>query len=364
VPVTISTALLRDDDGRVIGGVETFRDLNMVKNLLRDVEATAGGEEIVTSDSHLRQILDIVPTIAASDSTILIEGESGTGKGLLAKEIHRLSTRSQGPLVTINCGAIPEQLLESELFGYRAGAFTGADRDTKGRVAAAEGGTLFLDEIGDLPLSLQVKILRLLQERVYEPLGDVRTVQADVRIVTATNRDLAALVEERSFRRDLYYRVNVIRLVMPPLRERPSDIPLLAETILRRLSVTRGIIVDSISRDAMRRLMRHDFPGNVRELENILEHAYVLSSGRDIEVEDLPDWLQAENGADESGEPATLEELEGRFIRDVLARNSWNRTAAARELGIHKTTLHRKIRRLGLDLPPVDGRSARGNARG
>jgi DNA-binding NtrC family response regulator len=224
-------------------------------------------------------------------------------------------------------------------------------------VAAAEGGTLFLDEIGDLPLSLQVKILRLLQERVYEPLGDVRTVQADVRIVTATNRDLAALVEERSFRRDLYYRVNVIRLVMPPLRERPSDIPLLAETILRRLSVTRGIIVDSISRDAMRRLMRHDFPGNVRELENILEHAYVLSSGRDIEVEDLPDWLQAEDGANESGEPATLEELEGQFIRDVLARNSWNRTAAARELGIHKTTLHRKIRRLGLELPKIDGRS-------
>ena len=360
VPVTISTALLRDDDGRVIGGVETFRDLNMVKNLLRDVEATVGGEEIVTADPGLRQILDIVPTIAASDSTILIEGESGTGKGLLAKEIHRLSTRSQGPLVTINCGAIPEQLLESELFGYRAGAFTGANRDKKGRVAAAEGGTLFLDEIGDLPLSLQVKILRLLQDRVYEPLGDVQSITADVRIVTATNHDLAALVEERGFRRDLYYRVNVIRLVMPPLRERPSDIPLLAETILRRLSITRGKIVDSISHDAMRRLMRHDFPGNVRELENILEHAYVLSSGRDIEVEDLPDWLPDGADANGSGEPATLEALEGRFIRDVLARNSWNRTAAARELGIHKTTLHRKIRRLGLDLPKIDGRSSRG----
>jgi len=168
VPVTISTALLKDDEGRVIGGVETFRDLNMVKNLLRDVEATVGGEEIVTADPHLRQILEVVPTIAASDSTILIEGESGTGKGLLAKEIHRLSTRSNGPLVTINCGAIPEQLLESELFGYREGAFTGANRDKQGRVAAADGGTLFLDEIGDLPLSLQVKILRLIQESVYE----------------------------------------------------------------------------------------------------------------------------------------------------------------------------------------------------
>jgi len=310
VPVTISTALLRDEDGRVIGGVETFRDLNMVKNLLLDVEATVGGEEIFTADPNLRQILDIVPTIAASDSTILIEGESGTGKGLLAKAIHRLSTRDNGPLVTINCGAIPEQLLESELFGYRKGAFTGADRDKQGRVAAAEGGTLFLDEIGDLPLSLQVKILRLIQERVYEPLGDVRSVSADIRIVAATNRDLSGLVERGNFRRDLYYRVNVIRLVMPPLRERPSDIPLLAEIILRRLSMTRGKIVDSISPDAIRRLMRHDFPGNVRELENILEHAHVLSTRRDIEVEDLPDWLLAEVDSDRSGEPATLEQLE------------------------------------------------------
>jgi len=358
VPVTISTALLKDDEGRVIGGVETFRDLNMVKNLLRDVEATVGGEEIVTGDPHLRQILEIVPTIAASDSTILIEGESGTGKGLLAKEIHRLSARSEGPLVTINCGAIPEQLLESELFGYRAGAFTGADRDKLGRVAAAEGGTLFLDEIGDLPLSLQVKILRLIQDRVYEPLGDVHSASADVRIVTATNRDLAGLVEKKGFRRDLYYRVNVIRLVMPPLRERPTDIPLLAEIILRRLSTTRGKIVDSISREAMRRLMGHDFPGNVRELENILEHAHVLSTRRDIEIEDLPNWLQTEVDSEQSEEPATLEEVEARFIRDVLAHNSWNRTAAAREMGIHKTTLHRKIRRLGIELPPLDGRSS------
>ncbi len=360
VPVTISTALLKDQDGRVIGGVETFRDLNMVKNLLRDVEATVGGEEIVTADPHLRQILEIVPTIAASDSTILIEGESGTGKGLLAKQIHRLSTRSNGPLVTINCGAIPEQLLESELFGYRAGAFTGADRDKQGRVATAQGGTLFLDEIGDLPLSLQVKVLRLIQERVYEPLGDVQSLTADVRIIAATNRDLARLVEKRGFRRDLYYRVNVIRLVMPPLRERPSDIALLAEAILRRLSIARGKIVDSISREVVRRLMRHDFPGNVRELENILEHAHVLSTGREIEVEDLPDWLQTPVDFEHSKEPASLEELEARFLRDVLARKSWNRTAAARELGIHKTTLHRKIRRLGLELPPVDGRSGGG----
>ena len=359
VPVTISTALLRDDEGQVIGGVETFRDLNLVKNLLREVEKAAGGEQILTNDTHLRQILDIVPTIAASESTILVEGESGTGKGLLAREIHRLSTRADGPMVTINCGAIPEQLLESELFGYRKGAFTGADRDKAGRVASADGGTLFLDEIGDLPLSLQVKILRLLQERVYEPLGDVHSLTADVRIIAATNRDLASLVAQGDFRRDLYYRVNVIRLVMPPLRERPSDIPLLAEAILRRLSITRGKVVDSISRDAMKLLMDHDFPGNVRELENLLEHGHVLSTGNAIEVDDLPDWFQAEVNSSRRTSPATLEELEARFIHDVLARNSWNRSAAARELGIHKTTLHRKISRLGIDLPPTDGRSSR-----
>jgi DNA-binding NtrC family response regulator len=192
---------------------------------------------------------------------------------------------------------------------------------------------------------------------VYEPLGDVESLTADVRIVAGTNRDLARLVEEGAFRRDLYYRVNVIRLVMPPLRERPSDIPLLAETILRRLSMNRGKIVDSITREAMRRIMDHDFPGNVRELENILEHAHVLSKGCAIEREDLPDWLREEAGDKSSDTPATFAEAEASVIRNALARNSWNRTATAHDLGIHKTTLHRKIRNLGIELPPVDGRS-------
>lgn len=358
VPVTISTALLKDGDGRVIGGVETFRDLDLVRDLLREIDATNGAGRILTADPNLQQVLDVAPTIAASDSTVLIEGESGTGKGLLAREIHRLSGRCDGPMVTINCGAIPEHLLESELFGYKAGAFTGALRDRPGRVAAAEGGTLFLDEIGDLPPSLQVKLLRLLQERRYEPLGDVASRTADVRIVAATNRDLKSLVDRGAFRPDLYYRVNVIRMVMPPLRDRPCDVPLLARAILQRLSMTRGKVVDSISREVMRRLMRHDFPGNVRELENILEHAHVLSGSREIDVEDLPEWLQGESFEAPPRAPASLEELEAGFIRDVLARNSWHRAAAARELGIHVTTLHRRIRRLGLELPRADGRSA------
>jgi PAS domain S-box-containing protein len=361
VPVTVSTALLRDKAGRVIGGVETFRDLNLVKALLQQVEGVASSDRIVTQDPTLRRLLDRLPTVAQSDSTILILGESGTGKGLLAKAIHRLSGRREGPLVTLSCGALPEQLVESELFGYKAGAFTGATRDKPGRVAAATGGTLFLDEIGDLPLAAQVKLLRLLQERLYEPLGDVRTRTADVRIVAATNQDLARLVEENRFRQDLYYRINVIPLEMPPLRERIQDVPLLAEAHLRRLSMTRGKPVDSLSREALDVLMAYRFPGNVRELENILEHAYVLCTGPRIETADLPDWLLAVGPGDRAGKPAGLRDLESRMIREVLTRNDWNRTAAARELGVHKTTLHRKIRRLGIELPErLDGRSTAG----
>jgi transcriptional regulator with PAS, ATPase and Fis domain len=262
-----------------------------------------------------------------------------------------------GRLVTLNCGALPEQLLESELFGYKKGAFTGATRDKPGRVTAADGGTLFLDEIGDLPQSVQVKVLRLLQERAYEPLGDVRTLSADVRIVAATNRDLAGLVEDGVIRQDLYYRINVIRLELPPLRERMGDVPLLTEAFLRWLSTTRGKVVDGLSREARWRLMQYDFPGNVRELENILEHAYVLCTGRRIEVTDLPEDFLDKVPDGRVNTRSSLSDLEARLIRDVLERKGWNRAEAARELGIHKTTLYRRIRRLGIQLPEVDGRS-------
>ncbi len=358
IPVTVSTALLRDHHGRVIGGVETFRDLNLVKHLLKEVERTADSPEIITADARVKKLLEIVPTIALSDSTVLIEGESGTGKGLLARSIHAASGRRDRRLVTINCGALPETLLESELFGYRRGAFTGADRDKPGRVQAAEGGTLFLDEIGDLPLSVQVKLLRLLQDRVYEPLGEVTSRTADVRIVAATNRNLSSRVDQGEFRQDLYYRINVIRLEMPPLRERSADIPLLADAFLRRLSMVRGNVVEGVSRSALRRLMDYDYPGNVRELENILEHAYVLCTGRLIEEGDLPEWFLAQEGSSTGAGASTLAEAEAAFIFKVLADNRWSRTATARQLGIHTTTLHRKIRKLGIELPTgEDGRT-------
>jgi len=360
IPVTVSTAVLRDRGGRVIGGVETFRDLNLVKGLLREVEATVEGPQIITADARLKKLLSHVPTIAQSDSTVLIEGESGTGKGLLAKAIHAASARREGPLVTINCGALPENLLESELFGYRRGAFTGADRDKPGRVQAAEGGTLFLDEIGDLPLSLQVKLLRLLQERVYEPLGGIESLTADVRVITATHRNLAQRAASGEFRSDLYYRINVIQMEMPPLRERPADIPLLADATLRRLSMKRGKLVEGISREVLKRLMGYAFPGNIRELENILEHAYVLCTGARIEEDDLPDWFPGNPPALGGKGAASLEDLEARFIRAALEEHGWNRAEAAHALGIHKTTLHRKIRKLNISLPlGEDGRTAR-----
>ncbi len=358
IPVTVSTAVLRERDGTVIGGVETFRDLNLVRRQLDDVTG-ATGSEIITSDPRLKKLLEIVPTIAQSDTTVLIEGETGTGKGLLARALHAASVRCDRPMVTVSCGALPESLLESELFGYRRGAFTGADRDRAGRVQAAEGGTLFLDEIGDVPPGVQVKLLRLLQEKVYEPLGADRSRAADVRVVAATNRDLGRLVANGDFRQDLFYRINVIRLEMPPLRERLSDVPLLADAFLRRLSMTRGKVVEGVSRAVLGRLMSYQYPGNIRELENILEHAYVLSAGLEIREDDLPDWFLKQS-TPTSSKPATLADVEARFLRETLARHGWNRTAAARALGVHKTTLYRKIRKLGIDLPPDrDGRSTR-----
>jgi PAS domain S-box-containing protein len=360
VPVSVSTAVLRDQEGRVIGGVESFRDLNLVKKFLEDVEATTGGPQILTADLRMKKLLRLLPTIAQSDSTVLIEGESGTGKGLLARAIHAASPRRDGPFMTVNCGALPESLLESELFGYHRGAFTGADRDKPGRFQGAEGGTLFLDEIGDLPLSVQVKLLRFLQDKVYEPLGGVESRSADVRLVTATNRHLSQCVDKGEFRADLYYRINVIRLEMPPLRERPADIPLLADAILRRLSISRGKLVEGISREVLRRLESYAFPGNIRELENIIEHAYVLCTGPRLEEHDLPDWLPPSPLGRPDGDVAPLEELEARYIRDALAAHRWNRADTARALGVHKTTLYRKIRKLHIDLPSgSDGRTAR-----
>jgi PAS domain S-box-containing protein len=273
VPVTLSTALLRDSEGRVIGGAETFVNLARIKDRFKTAERQQPFGSIVTGDPAMKRLFDILPTIAPTATSILINGETGTGKNLLARAIHNLSARAKGPMITVNCAALPETLLESELFGYKAGAFTGAVRDRPGRFAAAEGGTLFLDEIGDIPLGMQVKLLRVLQERVYERLGEQKPIPCDIRFITATHRDLGELVAQGKFRRDLYYRINVLNVDIPPLRERKGDIPLLAQHFIERFSLSRGKHVTGISSGALEQLMTHDFPGNVRELENIIEHA-------------------------------------------------------------------------------------------
>jgi PAS domain S-box-containing protein len=361
IPISVSTAILRDEQGRTIGGAETFRDLSVEEELRRELCGRRELGDMVSRSAEMRRIFDLLPQVAASDSTVLVLGETGTGKELLARAVHDLSPRAEAPFLAVHCGAIPDTLLESELFGYKAGAFTGAEKDKPGRWALAEGGTIFLDEIGDISPALQVRLLRVLQDHVYEPLGCGRPVHADVRVVAATHRDLAALVDQGTFRRDLFYRINVIRLELPPLRRRLEDIPLLAERMIERFNRLQDRRVPCISNEALALLMAHDYPGNVRELENLIEHAFVLCGDEPIRPEHLPAHFVSRIPHPRGpGKVATATRaVEAQTILDALRRNGYNRTAAARELGIHKSTLFRKIRALGLELPPVDGRSRR-----
>ncbi len=351
LPVSISTAILKDKKGKVIGGVETFRDLSAIEHLRRELEKRYSFQDIVSKNPRMLEIFDILPSLAESESTVLIEGESGTGKELVARAVHNLSLRCQGPVVTINCGALPDTLLEAELFGYKAGAFTDARRDKPGRFALAEGGTIFLDEIGDVSPALQVRLLRVIQERTFEPLGGTESVTANVRIIAATNKPLLDLVKAGKFRQDLYYRINVIRLTLPPLRERKEDIPLLIDHFMAYFSSLRGKFITDISPAAMAVLLDYDFPGNIRELQNIIEHAFVLCRNSVISIRDLPDHLRPRENRS-APESVTLKDLESQLIISTLRKHGWNRSRSAEELGMHKTTLWRKMKKLGIDLTP------------
>jgi PAS domain S-box-containing protein len=357
IPVSISTALFRNESGEVVGGVETFRDLRQVEVLRKKVQESYTFRDIVSKSAAMREVLEKLPAIAAADSTVLLTGESGTGKELVARAIHDLSERAQGPFVPVNSAGIPDTLMEAELFGYEAGAFTGAVKTKPGRFARAENGTLFLDEIGELPMLLQAKLLRVIQERTYEPLGGVQLVRANVRIVAATNQDLDQMVAKRAFRGDLYYRINVVRIELPPLRERTGDIPLLTDYFIRSMSAERSKRIGGISPKALSILMQHDWPGNVRELQNAIEHGFVLAPGPWIDVEHLPASLTPASVA--RSDDVTLEDAERSFIISALERNHHNREATARQLGIHKTTFFRKVRKLGIQLPQTDGRSSK-----
>jgi PAS domain S-box-containing protein len=361
IPISISTAVFKDARGKIIGGVETFRDLSVVEDLRKQLEATYSFADIVGRSLAMQQLFQIVPRIAESDSTVLIEGASGTGKELFARAIHNLSPRCHRRFVAINSGALPDTLLESELFGYKAGAFTDARQDKAGRFALADGGTIFLDEIGDISPAMQARLLRVLQERVIEPLGSVEPVAVDVRVIAATNKDLSKLVHKGDFREDLFYRIHVIRLSLPSLRERREDIPLLIESFVARFNRLQGKDVVGVSDEVLARLMEHDYPGNVRELENIIEHSFVLCRGGLIQLTHLPPQLREFAAAETapSIEGMTLEAMERLMIVDALRRHKGNRAAAARQLGINPSTLFRKVKSLGIGLPEEDGRSRR-----
>ena len=351
VPISVSTALLKDPEGRVIGGVETFRDLSLVEDLRREVQKRFMFQDMLSAHHKMQELFELLPQVAESDCTVLVTGESGTGKELMAKAIHHLSPRSSGPLVVVNCGALPDALLESELFGYKAGAFTDAKTDRPGRFAAAQEGTLFLDEIGDVSPALQMRLLRVLQERTFEPLGSNRAIRANVRFLAATHKDLLAEVRAGRFREDLYYRLNVVQIAIPPLRERREDIPLLSHHLLDKFNEIQGRNIQGFTPEAMRYLLRYDWPGNVRELENSIQHAFVLCRKEMLLPEHLPSTIfqaaEPSSRGGPGGRSGNLRELEDSHILSVLDRHEGNRSAAARELGIHKTTLWRWLKREG-----------------
>lgn len=351
VPVSISTAVLRDKKGDLVGGVETFRDLSALEVLKKEITKHYTFEDIISKNHKIQEIFDVLPDIAESESTVLIQGPSGSGKELFARAIHNLSPRKKGPYVVINCGALPDTLLESELFGYVKGAFTDAKKDKPGRFALAERGTIFLDEIGDLSTALQVKLLRVLQEKECEPLGSTKPVKANVRIIVATNKNLTELLSRGTFREDLYYRINVIKIELPPLAQRREDIPYLIDHFISQFNLKMGKRISGVSDDILKLFMDYDFPGNIRELENIIEHAFVLCRGREITPACLPrDFIQKVLPIQEtkSMNENTMDGVEARIIRNTLKKHKGHRGKTAQELGVHVTTLWRKIKKLGI----------------
>ena len=351
IPVSISTAVLKDKKGEIIGGVETFRDLSSIEELKKEISKRYTFEDIISKNHEIQKIFDVLPDIAESDSTVLIQGASGSGKELFARAIHNLSHRKEKPYIIVNCGALPDTLLESELFGYVKGAFTDAKKDKPGRFALAEKGTLFLDEIAELSTALQVKLLRVLQQKEYEPLGATFPLKANVRIIAATNQDLSQLLARGTFREDLYYRLNVVKIELSPLSERREDIPLLVDHFINQFNLKKGKKIIGMPNNVLNLLMKYEFPGNVRELENIIEHAFVLCHGSQIEIEHLPkEFIEKfeEDKMSNTKSAGRLKEAENDLIIDVLKRHGGNRSKAAEELGIDKSTLWRKIKKYNI----------------
>jgi len=350
-PVSISTSALRNERGEIVGGVETFHDLSDLERLRKEISRDYTYEDIVGRHPKIREILSLLPDIAESDSPVLITGPTGSGKELFARAIHNLSSRKDGPFVPVNCAALPDTLLESELFGYARGAFTGAMKSKPGRFMLAHKGTLFLDEIGSTSPAFQADLLRVLESGEFIPLGDTRTLKADFRIVAAANQDLKKMLREGGFRQDLFYRLNVAGIALPPLSERKEDIPLLIDHFIQKFNLIKRRSIQGVTEEALSFLMHYPFPGNIRELQNIIEYAFIRCKDNLIGVEHLSQDL-LEEMRDSGGNPfksgVLPEENEAQQIQLVLQQHQWNRDLAARALGMGRTTLWRKMKKYGL----------------
>ncbi|MBI4551186.1 MAG: sigma 54-interacting transcriptional regulator [Candidatus Latescibacteria bacterium] len=351
--VKIHTGLLRDKQGNVTGAIELLRDVTDTRALEKQLQERRQFTNLIGKSKPMQRLYQLIEDISDSDATVLILGETGTGKELVAEAIHFHSPRANGPLIKVNCSAFPETLLESELFGHVRGAYTGAVSDKPGRFELADGGTLFLDEIGDISPAVQLRLLRVLERHEFERLGDIRTRKVNVRLITATNKDLRASVANRTFREDLFYRLNVVPIILPTLRERRDDIPLLVEHFIHKLRSRTGRGIDHISGAALGRLMAHDWPGNIRELENTLEFAFVACKNAVIEISDLPPIVHSGSsttGYNEGPFHALDEHRAGErdALLAMLEATRWRMKACAQALGIDRTTLWRKMKRYGI----------------
>ncbi len=361
VQVLKNAALLRNSEGEIFGAVETVTDIteliekdHQIEEYKRELYSENGFHGILGNSSIMQRIFDLIENASRSDAPVLIMGESGTGKELVAQAIHQLGPRKDKPYIKVNCAALNESLLESELFGHVKGAFTGAYRNRQGRFEAANGGDIFLDEIGDLPLSTQVKLLRVLEEKVIERVGDNRPIPIDIRIITATNKDLQKMVKEGDFREDLFFRINVIPIYLPPLRERKEDIPILAQAFFNRIRLKTGRDITGISREAMELLMEYSWPGNVRELKSSLEYAFVACHESLIQPSHFPPHItgsvgEVKTGHKESHNPSR-DELKRQELIKALKDAGGNQSEAARILGVSRVTIWNRMRRYGISL--------------